>query len=204
MLRPYQPLMSIVPEGWGVIGALGGGAVLLSLGGALLPSLALLAAMPAAAGFCFDPAHGVSSKPRGILSPVNGTVIHRRECHDPVLGREAIRLVIRTSWWGGYCLRAPISGLVAPLPADIARQISRLRSDDGDELLIEAQRGALFGARPVMVPLGERVGQGRRCGLRRLARELVVVIPAGARVEVGLGSRVRSGQTLLATLLRRT
>lgn len=187
-----------------MIGALGSGAVLLSLGGALLPSLALLAAMPAAAGFCFDPTHGVSSKPRGILSPVNGTVVHRRECHDPVLGREAIRLVIRTSWLGGYCLRAPVSALVAPLPADTARGISRLRSDDGDEVLIEARRGALFGARPVMVPLGERVGQGRRCGLRRLARELVVVIPAGARVEVALGSRVRSGQTLLATLLRRT
>jgi phosphatidylserine decarboxylase len=55
-----------------------------------------------------------------------------------------------------------------------------------------------------MVGVGERVGQGRRCGLRRLAREIELIVPAGWRVDVQLGQRVRSGQTLLATMLRKS
>lgn len=203
MLRPYEPLLSIVPEGWGVIGILGTGAALFSAGGALLPSMALLAVLPAAAGYCADRPHAVRSKPRGILAPVDGTVIHRRECHDPIIGREAIRLTLRPATWGAYCLRAPLTGNVVSV-GGAAAGVSRIRSDDGDELLLVARQGGLLGARPVMVPVGDRVGQGRRCGVRRLIAELDVLIPANARVEVGLGCRVRSGQTVLATLLRKS
>lgn len=204
MLRPYEPLLSIVPEGWGVIGTLAGAAVLLSAGGAVAASAALAFAVPAAARFWADTRHGVACKPRGVMAPLDGTVIHRRECHDPILGREAIRIVLRTSWWGGYCLRAPIAGEVVALPPTVtAPATSRIQGDDGDEVLIRVSRGALLGARPVMVGVGERVGQGRRCGLRRLAREVEVLVPAASRVEVKLGQRVRSGETLLATLLRK-
>ena len=207
MLRPYEPLLSIVPEGWGVIGALGGAAFAMSVGGAVVLPAMLAAAMPAAARFYADPVHGVVCKPRGILAPVDGTVVYRRECHDPVLGREAIRIVLRTSWWGGYCVRAPMAGEVMPLPrrsdGGSGSGISRIRSEDGQDLLMRAVRGSLLGARPVMVAVGDRVGQGRRCGLRRLAREIEIMIPAGSRVDVQLGERVRSGETLLATMLRK-
>ena len=204
MLRPYEPLLAIVPEGWGVIGTLGGVAALMSLGGAVVMPAVLAAVLPAAAGFYADPRHGVSCKPRGALAPVDGTVVHRRECHDPVLGREAIRIVIRTSLWGGYCLRAPIAAEVMSVSRGGGPAVSRLRTDDGQDVLLRVGRGTLLGARPVMVGVGERVGQGRRCGLRRLAREIDVIVPMGWRVEVQLGQRVRSGETLLATMLRKT
>lgn len=205
MLRPYEPLLSIVPEGWGVIGALGGTAALLFAGGGVLGPAMIAATLPAAARFWADPQHGIACKPRGVLAPLDGTVVHRRECHDPLLGREAIRIVIRAHWWGPYCLRAPIAGDVVPLPTGVdAPGVSRLRAEDGQDLLLRVTRGSLIGARPVMVGLGERVGQGRRCGLRRLAREIELILPAGWRVEVQLGQRVRSGQTLLATMLRKS
>lgn len=204
MLRPYEPLLSIVPEGWGVISALGSTALLLVAGGAVVAPAMLAAALPAAARFWADPRHGGVCKPRGILSPVDGTVVHRRECHDPILGREAIRVVIRTALWGGYCLRAPMAGEVVSLPRGCSESASRIRADDGQDVVLRVTRGSLLGARPVMLAPGERVGQGRRCGLRRLAREIEVLLPAGSRVEVALGSRVRSGETLLATLLRKS
>lgn len=204
MLRPYEPLLSIVPEGWGVIGTLGASAALLSMGGAVVVPAMLAAAMPAAAHFWADPKHGVACKPRGVLAPVDGTVVHRRECHDPVLGREAIRIVIRTSLLGGYCVRAPIAGEVVPLPSTAVGAASRIRADEGQDLVLRVTQGAMLGARPVMVALGDRVGQGRRCGLRRLAREIELMIPAGSRVEVQIGQRVRSGETLLATMLRKS
>jgi phosphatidylserine decarboxylase len=206
VLRPYEPLLSIVPEGWGVIGALGGTAVLMLAGGAVLaPAMIAAALMPAAARFWADPRSGIACKPRGVLAPLDGTVIHRRECHDPILGREAIRIVVRTRFWGPYCLRAPIAGDVMPLPPGVhAPGVSRIRAEDGQDLLIRVTRGSLLGSRPVMVGVGERVGQGRRCGLRRLAREIELIVPAGWRVDAQLGQRVRSGQTLLATMLRKS
>lgn len=205
MLRPYEPLLSIVPEGWGVIGALGGTAAVMLAAGAVLAPAMLVATLPAAARFWGDPRSGIACKPRGVLAPLDGTVIYRRECHDPVLGREAIRIVIRTHLWGPYCLRAPIAGDVMPLPAGVhAPGVSRIRAEDGQDLLLRVTRGSLLGARPVMVGVGERVGQGRRCGLRRLAREIELIVPAGWRVDVQLGQRVRSGQTLLATMLRKS
>lgn len=203
MLRPYEPLLSIVPEGWGVILALGGTAALLTATGAVVAPAIIAAILPAAGRFWADPRHGVSSKPRGVLAPVDGTVIHRRECHDPVLGREAIRIVIRTAWWGGYCLRAPIAGEVMAMPGGAASPASRLRTEDGQDLVMRASRGSMLGARPVMAQIGERVGQGRRCGLRRLAREIELLVPAGWRVDAQLGQRVRSGETLIATMLRK-
>lgn len=203
MLRPYEPLLSIAPEGWGLLAAMAGGCLLLSASGALVPSALLAAALPAAARFCADPRHGVACKPRGLLAPVDGYVVHRRECHDEVLGREAIRLTLRTRLWGSYCLRAPIGGMVVALPGRNRSEVSRIRTDEGEDVLLRVSRGHLLGAHPVMVPVGERVGQGRRCGLRRLAREIEILLPAGTRVEVRLGQRVRSGETLLATLLRK-
>lgn len=204
MLRPYEPMLSIVPEGWGVIGTLGASAALLSMGGAVVLPAMLAAAMPAAAHFWADPKHGVACKPRGVLAPVDGVVVHRRECRDPVLGREAIRIVIRTALWGAYCLRAPVAGEVVPLPPGVLERASRIRADEGQDVVLRVTRGLMLGARPVMVALGDRVGQGRRCGLRRLAREVELLIPAGSRVEVQVGQRVRSGETLLATTLRKS
>ena len=203
MLRPYEPLLSIVPEGWGVLGALGAGSLLLSAGGAAIPAMLLAAVLPAAARFYADPKHGVACKPRGVLAPLDGVVVFRRECHDPVLGREAIRITLRASVWGSSCVRAPIGGVVAPIPGDESAAVSRLRTDEGEDILMRVTRGSLLGARPLMLALGERVGQGRRCGLRRMTREMEILLPAGSRVEVALGERVTSGETLLATLLRK-
>ena len=55
MLRPYEPLMSIVPEGWGVIGALGGAAVGAATGGSVLGGAAVGGAAGAATGALTSP-----------------------------------------------------------------------------------------------------------------------------------------------------
>lgn len=212
-MRPYEPLLNIVPEGWGVIAALGGGAVLLAATAAASTAATLVAlTMLVAARFYGDWRHGGACKPRGVLSPVDGRVIHRREGHDPVLGREAIRIVIAVSWSGGYCLRAPIAGAVSAPPGAFCPRTSRIRTEEGEDIIVRAPSsgrfggwlGRLTGARPMMLNVGQRVGQGRRCGLRRMAREIEVLVPAGARIEVEPGQRVRSGETLLATLLRKS
>ena len=49
-----------------------------------------------------------------------------------------------------------------------------------------------------------RVGHGRRCGLRRLARHIDVYVDESARIKVGPGQRVQAGQDVLATLVRKS
>ncbi|ROH91175.1 hypothetical protein ED208_09490 [Stagnimonas aquatica] len=203
MRSAYVPILRVVPEGW--IGA--GLLMLLAL---LLWSLeswqlalppALLA--PVALYWFHDNPRRSPAKPLGVLAPVDGEVIFRRECHDPYLGREAIRLGIRVAAWGNYLFRAPVEGEVLAVPG-ASRRVSRIQTDEGEDVLVVAAQGWLLGARPVWIPYGERVGQGRLCGLRRLSRVVDVYLPASSRVEVALGQTIRCGETVLATLLRRT
>ena len=60
-------------------------------------------------------------------------------------------------------------------------------------------------ASPGRLPLRDEISrEGSSAQLRRLAREIELLVPAGWRVDAQLGQRVRSGETLLATMLRKT
>jgi phosphatidylserine decarboxylase len=202
-MRPsYNPTIGIAIEGWIVLLAVIALWWALSATGYPLAGWCVLALLLPLAAFFVDRGRSVPSKPRGVLAPVDGHVIYRREAHDPLLDRESIRIGIRVSWWGSYALRSPVEGEVDVVD-DSRHRASIIRTDEGEHFVIQVRRGSLFGALPVWVPVGDRVGQGRRCGLRRFAREIDLYLPAGARVEVPLGSRVRCGQTLIATIVRR-
>jgi phosphatidylserine decarboxylase len=205
MRRAFAPMMAIVPEGWLPLALLAAGVVVLWDRAEPLRAVLLFLSMPVVAYYFADRNREVLSRPRGILAPVDGVVVHRRECFDPLLQREAIRITLKVSPWGAYCLRAPLEGEVLPLNSGKpVRTASRIQTDELDDVVLRVTRGTLLGVRPVWIPFGERVGQGRRCGVRRLLGELELLLPAHARVEVELGQRVRCGQTLLATLLRKT
>ncbi len=196
------PILRIAPEGWVFLLALGlaGLAALLaeqwlSLG--FCVSLALVAAI-----FFYDAPRKVSAKPLGILAPVDGIVSFRRECHDPYLMREAIRIGITLPFFANYLLRAPVEGVVIAIDT-AAKPVSCIRTDEQQSILIVCAKGSLLGMRPVWAGFGRRVGQGRLCGARRLARVIDVYLPMDCRVEVQLGQPIRCGETVLATLLRR-
>jgi phosphatidylserine decarboxylase len=166
--------------------------------------LALSAALFAVGALFFhDTPRRSPAKPLGILSPVDGVVSFRRECHDPYLAREAIRIGITVPFFANYLLRAPVEGEVVALDA-APKHVSGIRTDEGETVLVALSRGSLLGVSPVRADVGDRLGQGRLCGARRLARVIDVYLPADCRVEVQLGQSVRCGETVLATLLRRS
>lgn len=177
-------LWAIAGERWGILGAT---AIALGLFIAFFRDL---------------PRHS-PAKPLGVLAPVDGTVSFRRECHDPHLGREAIRIGITVPIFCNYLLRAPVEGEVFAVDG-APRSVSGIRTDEGESILVALRSGSLLGSPPVWDAVGHRVGQGRLCGARRLARVIDVYLPAGSRVEVQPGQTVRCGETVLATLLRRT
>ncbi len=147
----------------------------------------------------------VPPQPLGLVAPVDGEIIHRRECHDPYLDRAAIRLSIAVRRWGVYYLRAPTEGTLQELKLGRQRphasQASWIRTDEGDDIILVVSEGSLLGQRPCAAEFGQRVGQGRRCGMRRLARRLDVYIPSSCRVDVEMGEKVRAGSDVLATMV---
>ena len=196
------PLLRIAAEGWPVILLLVLAGFSACAGGHwLLLGLAAAAAL-AAVAFFRDLPRRSPAKPRGVLAPVDGVVSFRRECHDPHRGREAIRIGITVPVFCNYLLRAPVEGEVIAIDG-APKSVSGIRTDEGEEILVALKQGSLLGAAPVWDDVGERVGQGRLCGARRLARVIDIYLPAGTRVEVQQGQTVRCGETVLATLLRR-
>lgn len=202
-----KTLLHIVPEGWYVITALTGITLLVNAFfgfWAALPGVALIAL---AIGFFRDAPRDVPAEPLAVIAPVDGTLRHRRECYDPYLDREAIKLSIDVNPLGAYLLRSPAEGTVLELPHETLTELGAaatwIRTDEGDELIMAVREGTLFGQRPCRSSYGERVGQGRCCGSRRLARRVDVFVPMNARVEIELGDRVRAGATVLAKLVHK-
>lgn len=148
------------------------------------------------------------AEPLVVVAPVDGRVTHRRECYDPFLDREAVRVSIRVNRLGQYFLRAPVEGTVLELAPDVWPEFegtaSWIRTDEEDDMVIAVSEGAMFGARPCQARYGERVGQGRRCGVRRLAHCMDLYLPTNTRLEVEVGEKVLAGCNALATLIRKT
>ena len=78
--------------------------------------------------FFHDMPRNTVAKPLGLLAPVDGVVSFRRECHDPWLGREAIRIGITIPWFANYLLRAPVEGEVVAIEG-APRTVSCVRTD---------------------------------------------------------------------------
>lgn len=197
------PILRIASEGWVFLLLLLAAALAAFLAGHWLLFAVCIVGTLLAATFFREVPRVVRAKPSGILAPVDGVVTFRRECHDPYLGREAIRIGITVTFMANYLLRAPIEGEVVAIEG-ASKQVSCIRSDEGESVLLAVTRGSLFGAAPVWQDIGDRLGQGRHCGARRLARVIDIYLPAECRVEVQLGQPVTCGSTVLATLLRRS
>ncbi len=200
-------LFQIVREGWIVLVALLVAVLVLHALLGWWAAAPLLALLVLAIVFFHDAPRNVPAEPLAIISPVDGVIIHRRECYDAFLDREAVKLSIRVDWLGAYLLRSPVEGTSLELVGEAVDAFdgtaSWLRTDEGDEIVLAISEGRMFGARPCQSNYGERIGQGRCCGVRRLARQVDVYLPTHSRVEVELGQHVDAGADVLAKLVHK-
>lgn len=176
-------------------------------------------------GFCFRKHDRViPASPLGIVSPGDGKIISVDEVVDPFLQRPAKRITLQLNPWGEYTLRSPTEGKlvnhwrlrrkgVASVGAtravadesvlrERARQLDGLwiQTDEADDVVLELP------VRPWPKPrcygnVGERVGQGHRCGFLPFGGRLAVYVPANAKILVEIGQTVCSGSDLIATLV---
>lgn len=199
--------LQINREGWPFLMLAAGGAFYAYVQFGVWAALPLLCLGVYLLAFFHEPNRSVPPKPLGIIAPVDGYIAGRAECRDRFLDRDAIKLSIRVAHLGAYLLRSPSEGFILEIPAGAwpkyKGQATWIRTDENDDIIFAVGKGSLLGARPCLTPYGERVGQGRRCGVRRLARRIDVYLPLNSRVEVEVGQSVHTGRDVLATLVHK-
>lgn len=203
-----RTFLHIAREGWPLILLLAAGGVSAYAYGPLWSVLPFAVLTAFLLPFFHDGERDTPAEPLAVVAPADGRVVDRRECRDPFLDRDAVCLSIRVAPFGQYFLRAPVEGTVLELTSDAASGFggtaSWIRTDEGDDVVVAISRGAMFGARPCLAGYGERVGQGRRCGVRRLAHRMDIYLPVNTRTEVDAAQKVAAGCCTLATLVHKT
>lgn len=194
-------------KGWLVLAGVAavGSAPAYLLGGWLIAPVVLAAAVVVVV--FRDPVREIPGRALAVVSPADGVVEDVREAYDPYVDREAWRIGLVPRLWGAYSLRSPVEGKVQELPAPTRESPHTgalyLETDEGEEIVVIIHAGVLRRHSPYRVPIGERVGQGQRCGSTRFIRRLELYLPVTARPRVRAGDRVEAGTGMLAQLTRR-
>ena len=154
-----------------------------------------------------DPRRVIPAVPLGVVSPVDGTVVEVSLTDKGALNGDAHKIVIRVNSLGTYTARCPVEGktkdfrdAVIDCAAAGACRGLWVRTDEGDDVVLQFH-GHRFGLAPLaFFGYGERVGQGQRCAYLRLTRLAEVQVPINGRPLVKEGQRVSAGVDVLAKL----
>ncbi len=160
-----------------------------------------------------DPGRQIPSSPLGVVSAADGRVTRVDSITVPRLDREMARVTVNINPLGTYIIRSPIEGKTMDswrIETDDGSGAGKcngfamwLETDEGDDVVL-----ALRDASPLLRPVctstvGDRLGQGQRCGYAPIGSRIDVMMPVGTRIEVKEGARLRAGSDVIATLLHK-
>jgi phosphatidylserine decarboxylase len=206
--------MGIAREGWPYILTLvAAGGLLAAVRwygvGATLVALGLFCAF-----FFRDPDREIPDAAGLVLSPADGRVVDVASPVDGPLGPGSTRVSIFLSIFDVHVNRAPIAGRVERvdytpgefLPAfddkaSLRNEQNSVLLSDGPTRVAFKQIAGLIARRIVFRKrVDDRVERGERVGLIKFGSRVDVFLPAGARVEVERGDRVRGGSSVIGQL----
>lgn len=157
-----------------------------------------------------DPDREIPSDPLAVVSPGYGVVTLIEEAIDVRLNRKAIRIQVTMRPFDVYSLRAPVEGKVMehwcskPDKNESCRHFDfHLKTDEGDNVVTAVRLKDIIPKFHFYMHLGERVGQGQRCGYLYFGGLIDIFIPLESKVMVEEGQYVKSGSTVLAQLIHR-
>lgn len=152
-----------------------------------------------------DPEREIPSQPLAVVSPADGKVASISTVSDPYLHRQSVRVVIQMPPYGVFTTRSPIEGKVLQPPNSPQDSNSPhgvwLQSDEGDDVVMVMTRGPLKNEPRCYIRIGDRIGQGKRCGFVHLGGRVEVYMPEGSRPVVAEGDTVHSGSDVIAKLV---
>lgn len=202
----------IAREGWPAltITAGAGGLLYWAMGaGAAAPAILLFGLLLYLAR---DPHREPPSLPLAMVSPLYGRVAAAGEAYDPWLGRDALCLEVRCGLLDVHSIYSPTEGKIVeqwtrprharePEAANRHAIAYQIRTDEGDDVVMEIVQGALRGTVRIGYQPGERVGHARRIGFAPLGLSVVLYVPPGSRLDVAVGKRAVAASTVLATFV---
>lgn len=151
-----------------------------------------------------DPEREIPSQPMAVVSPADGRVTSVITTRDPYLDRDSLRVTLQMNPFGVFTTRSPVEGKVLQPPCVPEGQRMPhgvwLQTDEGDDVVMVMMRGRLHTAPRCYIRIGERIGQGKRCGFVHLGGQVVVYLPERSRLAVAEGDWVRGGSDVIATL----
>jgi len=160
------------------------------------------------AWFYRDPHRALPSDPLGLVSPVTGTVIIAEAHPDPFLGRDAFMFRISMSLTDIYSIRSVVEGKIIqqwldPEDNDDDRSLAhaiQIKTDENDDIMLVLRPGRFFKKLSCDAVIGQRIGQGNRCGIIPFGSCVDVYVPASSSIKVNVGDHVEAGMTRLASL----
>ena len=151
-----------------------------------------------------DPERQILSLPLSVLSPADGRIVAVEQTHDPYLQRPSVRISIDMHPYGVFTTRSPVEGKVLEppnAPADTKNPHGVwLQTDEGDDIVMVMNKGRLHNKPQCYVGIGDRIGQGRRCGFVHLGGRIEVYLPDDSLPAVAPGSTVHAGTDAIASL----
>lgn len=152
-----------------------------------------------------DPERKIPSQPLAVVSPADGKVVSISTVSDPYLPRQSVRVVIQMPRYGVFTTRSPIEGKVLESPnikkaSNIPHGVW-LQSDEGDDVVMVMTRGPLKNDPRCYIRIGDRIGQGKRCGFVHLGGRVEVYMPENSRPTVAEGDTVHGGSDIIAKLV---
>jgi len=153
-----------------------------------------------------DPERDTPSQPLAVVSPADGKVISIGTVHDPYLLRQSVRVMIQMPPYGVFTTRSPIEGKVLD-PPNYPEDNNEphgvwIQSAEGDNVVMVMSRGLLNNAPRCYIRIGDRIGQGKRCGFVHLGGRVDLYLPENSRMVVAEGDTVQGGSDIIAKLVR--
>lgn len=154
-----------------------------------------------------DPIRDVPPVALGVISPVDGEVVEVDTTDRCVVQGEAHRIRIRINSFGTYTARSPVEGQIMNLRSKTGGVESAcptnalwVQTDEGSSVVLQFHDYP-FGLAPrALANFGERIGQGQRCAVIRLARYAEIYMPINGKVYVEPGQIVAAGTDLIGAV----
>jgi phosphatidylserine decarboxylase len=164
--------------------------------------------------FFRDPKRSCASAPGVAIAAADGLITRVDEIEDPEVGPgRHQRIVTFLSVFDVHVQKVPVTGTVVVSRYTVGRKVAAFRADAGEVnekhlTVIRCENGDLVGVRQIAGLLarrvvcylkeGDPVHRGQAMGLIKFGSRVDLVVPAGYRVQVQKGDRVKNGSTPMA------
>ena len=158
-----------------------------------------------------DPYRQIPATPLAVLAPVDGVIAEVTPLDSGLCTKSpAILIRIKKDIFSTFSMRAPTEGKMIghwlatgtsnKQQSDLAVW---LQTDEKDDVVLGVKMLNKLVSFSCDTLVGERVGQGQRCGTVPFAAFIEVYLPAHSRVDVVQGQRIKSGESILSTLIHK-